>query len=66
MSSIGRTKRRKMDFKRQQIIERGHKKAEAKAERQKNVTMMNVNVMVDEFDDPTEPLTIYDDYGSGA
>ena len=66
MSSIGRTKQRKMEFKRQQIIERGLKKAEAKAKRHQNTTPMTVNVMTDEFDDPTEPLTIYDDYGSGA
>lgn len=85
MSSIGSTKRRKMEFKRQQIIDRGHNKAKRKQERaaskgategamvllpwsqrQKNITEMTVNSMVDEFDDPTEPLNIYDDYGAGA
>ena len=66
MSRMGTIKRNKMEFKRQQIIQRGLKKAEAKAERRQNTTPMTVNVMIDEFDDPTEPLTIYDDYGSGA
>lgn len=68
MSNIGTIKRRKLETKRQQIINRGLAKAKRKQERKmRKRTAIACNVhWTDVFEDPTEPVTIYDDFGCGA